>query len=338
MVEVARVLDCENKTPTPTLPQRERGNCTVPFFMVDSFFEALVLRRAGIKTKILVLGYCRPEQLLSANLKDVSFGIIDLQILKNLSAKLAQPLSIHLKIDTGMHRQGILISEADEAIAAIRSNKNIILEGVCTHFADADNTQKDFTQKQIETWNKTVKIFRSTFPEIKFFHASATSGAYYANDLDANVGRLGIGLYGVNESPHERLDLQPVLEMISLVSSIKHIPAGEKVGYGKTFESQKPTIVATVPVGYNEGVDRRLSNRGYFKVRDTFCPIAGRVSMNISSMDVTDAPDVKIEDEVVIISANKNDKNSLENLAELCGCIPYEILVHIPQNLRRKIV
>jgi alanine racemase len=326
MVEVAKILE------------GGREDCTMPFFMVDSFYEALVLRRAGIKTKILVLGYCRQEQLLSANLKDVSFGIIDLRILKNLSANLKKPLNIHLKIDTGMHRQGILASEADEAIKVIRSNKNIILEGICSHFADADNIQKDFTQKQIEVWNKTVKIFRSAFPEIKFFHTSATSGAYYASNLDANVGRLGIGLYGINQSPHEPLDLHPALEMVSLMSSIRNIPAGEKVGYGKTFESSKPTIVATVPVGYNEGVDRRLSNRGCFKVRDTFCPIAGRVSMNITSIDVSDIPNIKIEELVVVISSNKTDKNSVENLAKLCDCISYEILVHIPQHLRRVIV
>jgi alanine racemase len=326
MVEVAKILE------------GGRGADTIPFFMVDSFYEALVLRRAGIKTKILVLGFCREEQLLSARLKNTSFGIIDLQILKNLSAKLKKPLNIHLKIDTGMHRQGILTSEVDDAIAAIKSNKNIILEGVCSHFADADNSQKDFTQKQIATWNQTVKIFRATFPEIKYFHTSATSGAYYAGSLDANVGRLGIGLYGINQSPFEPLDLHPALEMVSLISSIRNIPAGEKVGYGKTFESTKPTIVATVPVGYNEGVDRRLSNRGCFKVRDTFCPIAGRVSMNITSIDVSDITGIKIEEPVVVISANKDDKNSVENIAKLCDCIPYEILVHIPQHLRRIIV
>jgi alanine racemase len=336
MVEVAKIL--EGATLSPALPQRGRGADVVPFFMVDSFYEALVLRRAGIKTKILVLGYCREEQLLSARLKGVSFGIIDLQILKNLAAKLKTPLSIHLKIDTGMHRQGILVSEADEAIATIKKNKNIILEGICSHFADADGADSSFTDKQIETWNRIAGIFKTAIPSIKYFHTSATAGTHYADKISANISRLGIGLYGINPSLLDNIDLRPALEVVSLISSIKHIPAGEKVGYGLAFESSRPTIVATVPVGYNEGVDRRLSNRGFFKVRDAFCPIAGRVSMNISSMDVSEVTDIKIGEPVVVISSRRSDKNSVENLAKLCGCIPYEILVHIPQNLRRVII
>jgi len=128
------------------------------------------------------------------------------------------------------------------------------------------------------------------------------------------------------------------LEMTSLISSIKHIRAGEKVGYGATFTSQKPTIVATVPVGYNEGVDRRLSNIGSMSVKGVSCPVVGRVSMNMCSIDVSEVPDVTIEDDVVVIGFNKTEKNSVENIAKLCGCIPWEILVHVPQHLRRMVV
>lgn len=322
MVEVAKILEREPKA----------------FFMVDSFYEALVLRRAGIKSKILVLGYCRQEQLLNAKLKDVSFGIIDLQILKNLSASLQRPLNIHLKIDTGMHRQGILISQIAEAIKLIQSNQNFVLEGICSHLADADSADMAFTEAQIRDWNQAVKIFKAAFPQIKYFHTSATSGARYADKIDANVSRLGIGLYGINPSPFGKMDLHPALEMASVISSIKTIPAGEKVGYGITFESLKEMKIATVPVGYNEGVDRRLSNKGFYKVNGIFCPIIGRVSMNISSIDVSAVKDVHLEQEVVVISANKADQNSVENVARFCDCIPYEILVHIPQHLRRVVV
>ena len=322
LVPVAKILDKQR----------------VAFFMVDSFYEALTLRQHGIKTKILVLGYCREQELLSAKLKDVSFGIIDLQILKNLSAKLKKPLNIHLKIDTGMHRQGILPSEVSESMAAIKSNPNINLEGLCTHLADADGADSKFTLGQVKQWNSAAVTFKNEFPGIKFFHASNTAAAGYAEHINANVSRLGVGLYGINPSSQIPLELKPALEVRSIISYIKNIPAGEKVGYGITFESSKPMIVATVPVGYNEGVDRRLSNKGAFKVNGVFCPIVGRVSMNMSSIDVTDVTDVKIEDFVVVISSNKTDKNSVENLAKLCECIPYEILVHVPQHLRRSIV
>ncbi len=260
----------------------------LPFFMVDSFYEALLIRREGVKTKILILGYSRQEQILNNKLKNCSFGIIDFEQLKSIIAKLKRPQSFHLKIDTGMHRQGILIDQVKEAIELIKNNPNFILEGVCSHLADADGETKDFTKGQIAKWNGLVKIFRQEFGQIKYFHASNTAGAAYAAEIDANVSRLGLGLYGINTSEFEKLDLKPALEMVSIISSLKTISAGEKVGYGITFESSRPMIVATVPVGYNEGVDRRLSNKGCFKVGNVFCPLAGRVSMNMSSIDVSE--------------------------------------------------
>jgi alanine racemase len=322
LVQVAEILDGQN----------------LSFFMVDTFFEALALRRENIKTKILILGYVRGEQILNNKLKNFSFGVIDFQQLKNICKELKNPQSFHLKIDTGMHRQGILKQEIPEAIKLIKANNNFILEGACTHFAEADGENKDFTNKQILEWNEVAKVFKQAFPEIKFFHASNSAGAAYSTQIDANVSRLGIGLYGINMSPFEKLDLKPALEMVSIISSIKHIQLGEKVGYGITFEAQKPTIVATVPVGYTEGVDRRLSNKGFYKVKNVFCPLAGRVSMNMSSIDVSEVPNVKLEDEVIIISKNPEDKNSVENIAKQCDCIPYEILVRIPQHLRRTVL
>ncbi len=310
----------------------------LPFLMVDSFFEAVSLRQSGVKTKILILGYVTEEQIFQTKLQNLSFAIIDLEQLKNVCQQLKSPTRFHLKVDTGMHRQGILLSQVDRAIAIIKSNKNFILEGVCSHFADADGENSEFTLEQIKKWEEVVKIFKQNFPNIQYLHLGNTAGSFYSNKITANVCRLGIGLYGVNASPFVDLGLKPALEMVSLISSIKNIPAGDKVGYGITFESSKGMIVATVPVGYNEGVDRRLSNKGFYKVGAVFCPIVGRVSMNISSIDVTEVPNVKFEDEVVVISANKGDKNSVENIAKMCSCIPYEVFVRMPQNLRRVVV
>lgn len=322
LVEVAEILDNQN----------------LPFFMVDSFYEALTLRLAGIKTKILILGYCRQKQLLENSLKNISFGIMDLEVLKKLSSAALKKINIHLKIDTGMHRQGILLGQVDEAMRLIKSNKNLILEGVCSHFADADGPDPSFTQSQIETWNKAVKIFKQNFPEVKYYHFANTAGTHYSKEIDANVCKAGIGLYGINTSTFEEMDLRPVLEMVSVISSVKSIKAGDKVGYNVTYEAKNPTVVATVPVGYNEGVDRRLSNKGSYKVGRVFCPLAGRVSMNMTSIDVSAVAGIKIEDEVTVISGKKTDQNSVENIAKLCDCIPYEVLVHIPSHLRRRII
>jgi alanine racemase len=319
LVEVASILDKKN----------------LPFFMVDSFYEALNLRRQGIKTKILVLGYCREKQLLDNSLENVSFGIIDLEVLKNLSAKAKNKINIHLKIDTGMHRQGILLQDITDAISLIKNNSNLVLEGLCTHFADADGPNPEFTENQIKEWDKVVEIFKKSFSGIKYFHVSNTAGSYYLNKIDANVGRLGVGLYGMEDMPGGKMSLMPALEMVSIISSIKTIGAGEKVGYGITFESSQAMKIATVPVGYYEGIDRRLSGKGSFKIASLFCPIVGRVSMNMTSVDVTSLSDVRLEQEVIVISAKSSDENSVENLAKICGCLQREILVHIPQHLRR---
>jgi alanine racemase len=326
LVEVAKILDSQN----------------LPFYIVDSFYEALVLRRAFIKTKILVLGFVRMQEILENKLKNVSYGIIDLEILKNLSAKASRSINIHLKVDTGMHRQGVLLEEVDEAINLIKKNQRLILEGICSHLADADGESAEFTNQQIIKWNSLVAKFKKEFPEVKYFHLSNTAGVNYGQQIDANVSRLGIGLYGYNLSPTlpsgGEGELQPALEMRSVITSIKTIPAGEKVGYNITYTTSASTKVATVPVGYTEGLDRRLSNCGFVKVKSVDCPIVGRVSMNMCSVDVTGVSGIKLEDEVVIISNNPSDKNSVQNITKLIGQIPYEVLVKIPQYLKRIVI
>ncbi len=322
MVQVAKIFDSKPKA----------------FFMVDSFYEALVLRRAGIKSKILMLGFNRIEQLINPKLKNCSSAIIDFSTLQEVVAKLKKPAIFHLKIDTGMHRQGLWGEEVNKAIALIKSNPNFNLEGLCSHLADADGAGQDFTKQQIRLWNQVVEKFKQNFPSIKYFHLANTAGTFYTNEITANVARIGIGLYGLNNSQFEKLDLKPALEMASIVTSVKTIPAGEKIGYNITYEAPKETKIATVPAGFNEGVDRRLSNKGFYQIKGQNCPLRGKVSMNISSVEVTSVPGVKVGDEVVIISRNPSDKNSVENIAKMCDTVHYEILVHIPSILRRIIV
>lgn len=344
LVQVAKILEEHNLS--PTLPLKGEGGNRIPFIIVDSFFEALQLRSENIKTKILILGYNRLSETVGGKLKNVSYGVIDFEQLKQIIGALKKPQTFHLKIDTGMHRQGILVEQINEAIELIKKNKNFILEGVCSHFATADEEDKNFVNQQIKVWNSVAAKFKKEFFEIKYFHVSNSAGTFYSSKLDVNVGRLGIGLYGINQSPFEKLNLKPALEMVSVISSVKKIKTGEKVGYGITFTAKNNIVVATVPVGYNEGVDRRLSNVGCFKINDVECPIVGRVSMNMSSIDVTDFSKLQtvnskqslLEQEVQIISPNLTDKNSVENIAKFAGCIPYEILVHIPSYLKRIII
>ena len=308
LMEVAAILDPEQPA----------------FFVVDSFFEALVLRRGMIRSRILIIGYTREELISRKNLKNISFTITSLDSLKILADDLKIPTSIHLKIDTGMHRQGIGESEIAEASRLINSNSNIVLEGLCSHLADGGREDSELTGKQVHKWNEISNLFREQFPKLKYFHLVATNGVNVK--ASANVARIGLGLY------------EQALEMRSILSSVKTIEPGDKVGYLGTFQAAKHMQIATVPAGYNEGVDLRLSNKGAFIMHGRECPIVGRVSMNITSIDVSEVADPKLQDEVVIISRDKSAPNSVPKIARICDTIPYEILIHIPSYLRREIV
>lgn len=322
LVQVARILDKED----------------IAFLVVDSLHEAMILRSNGIKSEILVIGYTQAENIKNTKLSKISFTIISLEQLEEVISIASSKVRIHLKIDTGMHRQGVLPDQINRTIELIKTNKFFVLEGICSHFADADSADETLTKKQIEEWEKIALLFQKKFQTIKFYHISATSGSYFSGQTRGNVARLGIGLYGINPSPFVKLNLKPVLRMQSVLSSLKHLKAGERVGYNFTYQLKKDSIIATVPVGYFEGIDRRLSNRGFLKIKNNYCPILGRVCMNITSIDVTSLPKIQLGDYVEVISDNASDKNSIVNMASLSETIPYEILAHLPQGLRRIVV
>jgi alanine racemase len=333
LFEVAEILERADR--------KAKSSEAIPFFVVDSYFEAVALRARHFKTPLLVIGYTRPETIIRSNLSRTSFVVASLQTLAELSGS-AKPISIQLKFDTGMRRQGLLPEEASDAIRMIQNDSHIYLEGICTHFADADNPDTSFTKGQIATWEKIVRSFKLAFPALKYIHAAATDGSVFADQIRNNVSRLGIGLYGLsnNAKLNERLDLKPALKMKTVITGIKTLKADEQAGYGVTFKAEKDMKIATIPVGYYEGIDRRLSNKGFVQIGDglTVCPIIGRVSMNITIIDISAAQDVKIGTEVVVISDVASDPNSMHSMAAACGTITYEHAVHIPAHLKRIIV
>ena len=357
LIEIARILEHEKN-------QRDMTSvaASIPFMVVDSYFEAIALRSNGIRTPILVIGYTPPSTIARARLKDTSFTITSLEALRQLS-ELEMPHwseyfcqgkvsfltslfpkrhKIHIKIDTGMRRQGILPHEVTQAIEIIQKDELLQLEGICSHLSDADNIDSSFTESQVTVWNRVTKQFRSAFPHLKYLHLSNTDGHRFTTDIDANVSRLGIGMYGlINGSSFQpELDLQPVMEMKTILTSTKKLEIGETVGYSNTFAADRNMMVATIPVGYYEGLDRRLSNRGTVLVGPERipCPIIGRVSMNIASIDISHVANPEIGMEVIVISNYKNDPNSLENIATLCGTIAHESAVKIPAHLKRVVV
>jgi len=303
----------------------------LPFYIIDSYFEAKELRNNYIKTPLLIIGYVRIENINTSKLKDIIYTISSIELLMLINSE----TRIHLKIDTGMKRQGVTLAEKELAIGIIKRNKNIILEGICSHLSDADNKEASFTEEQISIWNNLVKEFREEFPNIKYWHISATVGQVFTN-IDSNINRLGIGLYGLINM--KNMDLKPVLEMKTIITDIKNIKVGDSIGYNRTFIANQKMRIAITPIGYYEGIDRRLSNRGYMKVENRYCPILGRVSMNITVINIDGLSDTKIGDEVIVFSSDKDDRNSIRNIANICNTITYEIVVHIPQHLKRTVI
>lgn len=306
-----------------------------PFFVVDSYHEALMLKNEGIRSDVLVLGYTSPQNILNAKRGDVVFGITTMVQLEEISRSLRQKMRFHLKVDTGMHRQGIMQNELNDAISFIKKNPYIVLEGICSHFADADVNESEITKKQIEIWNTIVETIKGKFSGLLYTHVEATAGTQYGGLIRANVARVGLGTYGIDSAKRDHLDIAPVMRMESIIAGVKKILPGECVGYNATFCAQQETVVATVPVGYFEGIDRRLSNAGFFKVKGEYCPIVGRVNMNMTSIDVSRIKDIREGDTVEVVSNVPGDKNSVQSMAEICGTIPYEILVGIPERIRR---
>lgn len=306
-----------------------------PFLVVDSYHEAIILKNEGVHSDILVLGYTFPQNILHAQRDDVIFGITTIDQIEELTKLLKQKKRFHLKIDTGMHRQGILENEISHAIQLIKKNPHIILDGICSHFADADTKDSEITKEQIEKWNAVVELMKKEFPDLKYIHTEATAGTQYGKLIHANVLRVGLGIYGIDSAKRKDLPIKPILRMESVIAGIKKIKEGDYVGYNATFCADREMTIAIVPVGYFEGVDRRLSNKGFFKMKGEYCAVVGRVNMNMTSINISSIEGAKEGDVIEVISSNSGDKNSVESMAEACGAISYEIVVGIPEKIRR---
>lgn len=320
LVEVAKIFDSQK----------------CGYLIVDSYYEAVILRNEGIKTPILIIGFTFNENIINNRLSDITFVLGDLRQVDYLVRRLKKQTKFHFKVDTGMNRQGLEIGEFDLARKKLATNNFLKLEGVCSHLADADSENRKSTIAQIACWNGVVKKYE-TDKSIKYWHCGASSSLFYIKKIRGNAVRLGVSLYGVNIDSKKQLKLKPALELISIISSIRTVKRGERIGYNFTFLASKDLEIATVPVGYFEGVDRRLSNIGWVKIAGKFCPIVGRVSMNIISVDVSGLSKVGLGTEVQVIGSDPQGKNTVEYMAKLAKTIPYEILVHVPSLLKREV-
>lgn len=312
-----------------------------PFMVVDSLYEAYRLQKLKLSTPILIMGYTNPENLRHKRLP-FQFSVFDLETAKALNSS-QRNCGTHLFIDTGMHREGIVLSELDGFLVELKKLRNLKVVGVTSHFADADNSQSNaFTLQQIEVYKKALLQIKAAGFSPEWTHISASAGAMKITDPIFSLVRAGIASYGINpldseDAAYANISLEPVLRFISTLAQAKEIEVGESVGYGVTFTAEKKMKIGLVPAGYYDGVDRRLSSKGVMVVRGVSCPILGRVSMNMTTIDLSAVNDAKVGDEVEIYSANKTAANSIDQSAKLCGTIPYELLVHLSESIYRKV-
>ena len=322
---------------------------------VDSITEALRLRREGMQNPILVLGFTLPCRIEDAAREHISISISNFDTLKALIAARNRP-SIHLKIDTGMHRQGFLGSDIHKLIRMLKKN-DIHPEGIFTHFASVkDQMYPTYANEQLERFNTIIaEIQRAGFPDV-ICHAAATAGTLLVPDAHLDMVRIGMGLYGYWPSLEAKaahtvsqkkmlriikkkpIMLKPVLMWKTVVAETKRIPSGSYIGYDLTERTSRNTIIAVLPIGYWHGYDRGLSSTGQMLVRGAIARVLGRVSMDMIVIDVTDIPRVRVGDEITIIGIQGKETISAEDISRMISTSPYEFLTRINPLIKRIVV
>lgn len=307
----------------------------VPFYCVDSLYEAYQLKKAQVKTPILIMGYVSPESLKVKKLP-FSYAVFDIDQAKILN-KYQPGSKIHLFVDTGMNREGVKVEDLREFILQLKMLENLEIEGLMTHMAVAEDPGNSTTKKQLANFKKAQQIAHEIGIKPKWIHMGGSGAVLNFKELPCNLLRVGKALYGIGPSL-SYTSLKPVLKMTTKVVQIKTISKGEKIGYDSTFTALKSMVIGILPVGYYDGIDRRLSNKGSVIVDKVECPIIGLISMNITTIDLTSVENPYVGQEVLMFSDKLDDPNCILKAAKLCGTIPYDILVHLASSTRRIVI
>jgi alanine racemase len=306
----------------------------VSFLGVAFTNEAIALRESGIRIPILV--FFDRDNINECLEYDLTPVVFDLKTAKKFSSaayRLTRRISIHVKVDTGMGRVGIPCSAAMAEIIKIASLKNIKLEGLMSHFSEADLKDKRFADLQLKRFlslNKDLKKKKTTF---KHLHIANSAAVLTMPDAHMNMVRPGIMLYGY-AYPGVK-GLKPVLSLKSKIVLLKKVPRGTPISYGRTFVTKRKSTIATIPVGYADGYSRKLSNNGAVLINGQRAPIAGRVCMDTIMADVTDITDVSYKSEAVLIGRQGKERITADDIADKTGTIPYEVLTSIGERVKR---
>lgn len=312
-------------------------------FAVATAEEAHILRMAGIKKPILILGYTFPysyPMLAEEEIRPAVFLEETLWELSKTAVRLQKKIKIHIKVDTGMSRIGILPDE--EGLRFVEKafhTEGIEVEGIFTHFATADHADKTYAYKQMEQFQAFCQRAEEELP-VKFAikHCSNSAGIVEMRRANMDAVRAGITLYGLWPSKQvskEIVKLEPVLSLKSTIIYIKTIQAGTAVGYGRTYIADKERKIATIPIGYGDGYPRGLSNKGYVLIHGKKAPVVGRICMDQFMVDVTEIKEAKLMDEVILIGCDGKERITMEEIGELSGRFNYELACDLGKRIPR---
>lgn len=324
-----------------------KNNDDVNWYCTFSLSEALELRKLNVTKPILVLGLIDQDPIL-AIIYEIDLVLFDeeqLSFIIERAEQLNKPARLHIKIDTGLSRFGFLPSYALTLIKQLTEQKNISLQGICTHFAAAEQQDQSYTQWQYDQFHELITELKKCHISMPFKHAQATAATIRQTDSTCNMVRIGAGAYGLYPSHKIKeelwqkygLMLQQILTWKSYVYAMRKIPKGAFIGYGCTYQTTADTDIAIIPVGYADGYHRRLSNIGKVIINKQYAPIIGRIAMNTIVVDITHIAPIAIGSEVILMG-NYKDLTALDIAEQIGAHNPREITVRLPDSLERKMV
>lgn len=302
--------------------------------------EAIALREAGIETPILILGHSTPLAIEAAVLHRVAIALCSGEMwddVVSVAARLGKQAVVHLKVDTGMARLGF---QPDEVLPFCMEHAHplVTIEGIFTHFSDADNPDPSLTKVQFKRFVSLTDQLADRGIHIPLKHCCNSAAAMRYPEMHMDMARIGIAMYGLSPlagAPLPSFPLQEAMQLKTSISYIKPVKENRPVGYGLSYTTQRESLIATLPVGYADGLSRQLSNNGFALVRGAHVPIVGRVCMDQTMIDVTSQPDVKAGDEVVLFGASGDERISIGEVAACMNTIPYETVCLIGKRVPR---
>ena len=302
--------------------------------------EALELRDAGIEAPILILGAIvdgEMEQVITHRITACMHSAKRARILAAVADAMGRKVSVHLKVDTGMGRLGVMPSAALDVAREIRSHPALHLEGICTHLGDSEEPGDPFTLAQLASFDEVVARVEEETGPVPLKHAACSAAILSHPASCLNMVRPGIAVYGIHfwtKAP-PRIPLRPALSLKTQVVFLKDLPAGAPVGYARTHVTEQPTRIAILPIGYNDGYSFLFSNRAEVLLRGRRARVIGRVSMDYTTVDVTGIPGVEVGEEAVLIGRQGKESIPVEELSRIKGTIPYEITCTLGRRVRR---